>query len=130
MIGILYILSDFERFQHPLMEDINRDDKKGLEEEVYVLQRISEQRSAPPLTLSISGKVSAADDVLIIIGGPQPQQVVTGLNGCYTFSGLEAFESYTLTPQKSGFTFLPPQRVHNMLDSILTDQDFIAVSSE
>ncbi len=43
----------------PLLEDLSGDATAGLDESLYVLQRVSGQRTAPPLALSIFGTIPA-----------------------------------------------------------------------
>ncbi|MFO8089755.1 MAG: Ig-like domain-containing protein [Desulfatiglandaceae bacterium] len=68
----------------PLLEDISGDGKTGLDEVVYVLQRVSGQRIAPPVALSIIGTVPAGTG-----GGVDPAAQVVE-------QGSEA--SFTVTP--------------------------------
>ncbi len=48
----------------PLIEDINGDGRIGLEEVVYVLQRVSGKRTAPPLPLAFRDTIIALDPLV------------------------------------------------------------------
>ncbi|HDR14063.1 MAG TPA: hypothetical protein ENN79_00970, partial [Desulfobacteraceae bacterium] len=77
----------------PLLKDISGDGKTGLEEVVYVLQRVSGQRIAPPVSLSISGTVPAG------IGGgvdPAMQIVEPGSEASFTVTPDTGYETSPL----------------------------------
>lgn len=78
-------------------------------------------------TYSISGTVlddgQAALQSVTVTLTPGGSQVSTDVNGFYEFSGLEA-GSYTLTPSLTDYTFSPENRVVNLVDTSITDQDF------
>ena len=73
----------------PLLEDLSGDARAGLDESLYVLQRVSGQRTAPPLALSIFGTIPAGT------GGevdPAIQLVEPGAEASFTVTPDTGYE--------------------------------------
>ena len=82
---------------------------------------------ANPLT--ISGRVTSdgtngLGDVTVTLSGSQSCTIVTDSTGNYSFTGLTAGGSYTVTPTKSGLVFEPPQRSFPNLQASQTGVNF------
>ena len=75
--------------------------------------------STVPLTYTISGQAtqSAAGlaGVTMTLSGSQTASTTTDANGNYSFTGLAAGGSYTVTPARSGYAFTPPSQAFNSL---------------
>jgi uncharacterized repeat protein (TIGR02543 family) len=74
----------------PLPADVSGDGQTGLDEVVYVLQRVSGQRAAPPLTLSVLGTVPSGT------GGrvePAIQMVAYGAEASFTVIPETGYEA-------------------------------------
>jgi len=56
--------------------------------------------------LTITGKVTGADDVTILLGGDASAGYITDDEGIYTIDVMDG-STYTLTPQKQGYSFEP-----------------------
>jgi len=82
---------------------------------------------------SISGRVLTAEgqgirNAKVVITGnsvTQPIVVTTGSFGYFTFEGLQAGETYTVTVNSKRYTFSAPSRVISLVDNVV-DADFIA----
>jgi hypothetical protein len=72
-------------------------------------------------TFGISGQVtlSAAglNGVTMTLTGSQTGSVATSGNGNYSFTGLAAGGTYTVTPSLTGYTFTPPSQVFSNLSA-------------
>jgi N-acetylneuraminic acid mutarotase len=49
--------------------------------------------------------------VSVNLSGPQTKTTATDQNGRYSFEGLQASDTYTITPSKTSHTFNPPSKV-------------------
>ncbi|MGC4121753.1 MAG: carboxypeptidase regulatory-like domain-containing protein [Myxococcales bacterium] len=86
-------------------------------------------QSRGPLLHEISGSVSGsgAGGVALALGGDGTGSTVTVEAGRFTFHGL-ADGHYTLTPQKSGYTFSPAMRTVALAGADVAGQDFAATA--
>jgi hypothetical protein len=71
--------------------------------------------TAPSPSFSISGQVTAASGaglsgVIVTLGGSQSAATQTGVDGRYLFSGLPTSGVYTVTAQRTHYTFVPPEQ--------------------
>jgi len=60
-------------------------------------------------TFSISGTITGGSGATVALSGAASGSTTADTNGNYTFPGL-ANGSYTVTPSKTGFTFMPPNQ--------------------
>ncbi len=83
----------------------------------------------PPPTYSISGTVSGAvaSGVTINLTGTSSATATTDGAGNYSFVGLSN-GNYTVTPNKTGFTFTPPNLAVTVSSANTTAQNFTAVA--
>ena len=82
--------------------------------------------SQPPAIISISGSISPAANgtaTTVTLSGATNATATTDSSGNYTFSGLSV-GSYTLTPNKTGFTFSPSSRRVTASGTDVTGVDF------
>ena len=77
-----------------------------------------------PQTFTITGSVNGTDEVTVLLGGDSDEARITDEDGIYEFSVIDG-GTYTLTPQKPGYSFEP---VSVNFDSVTADitQDFAA----
>jgi uncharacterized repeat protein (TIGR01451 family) len=81
-------------------------------------------------TFTVSGRVADSSGVGLpgvglALSGSQSAAATTDASGNYTFAGLPAGGSYTVTPALANYTFTPPARAFNNLSSNQTG-DFVA----
>lgn len=82
-------------------------------------------------TIGISGTIRVAAtgapvfQVSLTLFGSGSGNVYTDLNGYYRFSNLQD-GTYTVVPEKIGFTFLPPTLTVTVSGASVSDQDFLA----
>ena len=79
-----------------------------------------------PGTISISGLISSSEHgtaTTVTLSGATNATATTDSSGKYTFSGLSV-GSYTLTPNKAGFTFSPASRTVTASATDVTGVDF------
>ena len=86
-------------------------------------------------TFKVSGTVldtngQALSDVVVRISASPQILTVSGPTGVFSFDALTAGAGYTLTPQRQGYTFDPPQVTINNLNRNVPNVRFVAVSSE
>ncbi len=81
--------------------------------------------SAVISTHAISGKVTGASGVKVDLSGANTGNATTDANGNYSFTGL-ANGSYTVTPNKAGYTFSPRSIAINLIGANVTGRDFTA----
>ncbi|HKP73776.1 MAG TPA: carboxypeptidase regulatory-like domain-containing protein, partial [Pyrinomonadaceae bacterium] len=86
--------------------------------------------NAPAGTFAISGRVlegaqQGLAGVTVTLTGSQSATTTTDANGNYSFSGLNANGSYTVTPSLTNYTFNPPSQSFNGLNGNQT-ADFVA----
>jgi parallel beta-helix repeat protein len=82
-------------------------------------------------TFSISGTVSpsaSGTGTTVRLGGPVSATTTADSSGNYSFAGL-ASGSYTVVPNKSGFTFSPPNAQATVNGSNVTGVNFAATGS-
>jgi len=79
-------------------------------------------------TFTISGHVSGADNVTIVLGGDRSWRLETTTDGAFSFTGLHA-GSYLITPIKEGVTFTPASRTVTLSDYDSTGNNFAANST-
>jgi hypothetical protein len=91
-VSLLKMLSGMPQ-EIPLLEDMSGDGKTGLEEVVHVLQRVSGQRRAPPVALSIIGTVSAGTGRGV---APAVQIVEQGSEASFTVTPDTGYEASPL----------------------------------
>lgn len=81
-----------------------------------------------PATYSISGTVTSGglplSGVTMSLNGGAP--VTTNSSGFYSFSGLADGNTYTITPSKAGYTFLPASITLTITGADAPGQDFTA----
>jgi transcriptional regulator CtsR len=86
---------------------------------------------APASTYSISGTITgggaALAGVSVTRSGNGTTTTTTGVNGSYSFSGVQN-GSYTLTPAKTGYTFIPATLPATLDGANLSAQDFVATA--
>ncbi len=89
--------------------------------------------ATPVSTFSIFGTVtsggSGLSDVAMILSGAGAATATTGANGNYIFSGL-ANGSYTITPNKTGFTFSPTSSSQTVSGGNIVNFNFATTSSQ
>ena len=68
---------------------------------------------------------AALSGVTMTLGGSQAGSTTTDAAGSYSFSGLSAGGTYTITPARSGYTFIPPSATFSNLGSNQT-ANFVA----
>jgi len=82
-----------------------------------------------PFIGDISGKVtyngSGLSGVTILLTGASSTSTSTDPNGNYTFTGLQN-GSYTITPSKTGYNFIPTSLQSTINNANLTGKDFTA----
>jgi hypothetical protein len=88
--------------------------------------------SRASVTYSISGKMkdysgNGIQNVNVIISGGSQGTVSTGADGSYSFNNLDAAKSYTITPTKQGYTFVPSLKTFDNLSKNET-QDFVGTA--
>lgn len=80
--------------------------------------------------LSVSGKVMSPlgliGPVRLTLTGPADSSIMTGTDGSFSFTGLTS-GTYTLTPERSGYGFLPQQRSVAISGKSISSQDFKAL---
>jgi hypothetical protein len=86
-------------------------------------------RAAVAATYSLSGRVADGSaqplaGVNVHLSGSADADTTTDAAGHYTFTNLPQGGSFTLTPSVTGFTFTPPSRAVNNLQSDQTGLDF------
>ncbi|MFC1538747.1 beta-sandwich domain-containing protein [Candidatus Latescibacterota bacterium] len=80
--------------------------------------------SAIPITHTISGTITGADSVTVILSGDDSDSMVLNNGDSYSFTVMHS-ESYTVTPEKVGYIFIPQSAdVSNVISDIT--QDFSA----
>ncbi len=72
---------------------------------------------------TISGKITNADDVTVALSGDDTDSIVVKRDDSYFFT-VEWGRNYTVTPTKQGYTFIPPSRTFNNINSNKTFMDF------
>ena len=79
--------------------------------------------SATP-SYGISGQVTLSgagqSGVTVSLSGSQGGSIATNSSGSYSFTGLPAGGSYTVTPSLSGYSFSPPSQTFNNLSAAQT----------
>jgi protocatechuate 3,4-dioxygenase beta subunit len=81
--------------------------------------------SAVVHTYAISGTVTGGSSVLVTLSGASAGTTTTDSSGKYNFSGL-VNGSYTVTPSKEGYSFLPTNRLVTVGGADATEKDFAA----
>ncbi|PDW04704.1 MSCRAMM family protein [Candidatus Viridilinea mediisalina] len=86
--------------------------------------------TATLLTYSVSGRITDPDGVGVadVMLSDGIRNVFTDIQGNYTLADVPV-GSYTLTPERSGYTFTPNQRQLTVREDLI-EQDFIAVLSD
>lgn len=81
-------------------------------------------------TYTISGRITynsvGLASVTVTLTGTQGGSATTDSSGNYTFGGLPAGGSYTLTPSRSGYNFTPPSLTFSNLSANQTAANFTA----
>jgi hypothetical protein len=90
----------------------------------------SEKAPVETPTYSISGTITSGGEALasitVLLSGDATANTITGDDGSYTFSELEA-GSYTVTPDKAtGYTFVPVNAAVTISNANVTGKDFAA----
>lgn len=80
----------------------------------------------PPVTATISGVVTGATSVTVTLT-PGSTVATTSGGGAYSFAGL-ASATYTVTPSKAGFTFVPTTRQVVLAGADVAAQNFTATA--
>jgi hypothetical protein len=82
----------------------------------------------PPSNFSISGKVTGAPGVSVILTGPATATVTTSADGTYAFAGLPNGD-YVVTPTLAGYAFSQTSSVRTVSDADVIVPTFTATSA-
>ncbi|MFC1508912.1 putative Ig domain-containing protein [Candidatus Omnitrophota bacterium] len=91
----------------------------------YVTADITQDLTGVLNTYTISGSVTGADGVTVILDGYTSDSQVVDDGGSYSFTVIHG-HNYSVTTSKAGYTFTPPEAIfENVTDD--TEQDFQGV---
>jgi hypothetical protein len=86
-----------------------------------------------PVAFSISGSIRAIEDstvgisgVTVTVSGDTSYSITTVAGGSYELKGLKTGGTFTITPVKERYSFIPPNKTYISLSDNQTTQNYIA----